>query len=236
MISSSRTRGKLIVIEGLDGSGKETQCNLLVQNLKNTLSRPVSKLSFPDYDCKSSELVKLYLNGQFGLNARDVNTYASSSFYAIDRFVSYETKWKSLINSNYVLVSDRYTTSNLLYQTVKLPTAERDKYIDWLLDYEYRLLQIPQPDIVIFLEVPVDFSQDLIKNRNNKINNSINKDIHESDRNFLSDVYENSIKISEKFGWNVIKCVKNQKLLSVEEISNTIMNIIRTYFGRYLNS
>lgn len=142
-------KGKLIVIEGGDGSGKATQADLLYRRL-NREGKPVYKVTFPDYDSPSSMLVKMYLQGQFGKQADSVNPYAASTFYAVDRFASYQMKWKTLLAQGYIIIADRYTTSNMLYQMIKISApAARQTYLDWLWDFEFIKMGLPIPDIVI---------------------------------------------------------------------------------------
>ena len=172
----------LIVIEGLDGSGKSTQVELLKQRLisKNI---PVRQIKLPDYDDPSSTLVKMYLNGGFGKKADDVNIYAASSFYAVDRFASYKRHWEKDYLGGTVIIADRYTTSNAVHQSVKLPESEWDGYLSWLTDYEYVKMRIPKPDAVVFLDMPVDISQKLMSKRYG--GNESKKDIHEADVDYL---------------------------------------------------
>ena len=144
--------GKLIIFEGLDGSGKGTQTELACQNLHSKGYDPL-KISFPDYDSPSSALVKMYLAGQFGQHPDDVNAYAASSFYAVDRYASYKTSWGSFYEQGGVIIADRYTTSNAVHQCSKLPQKEWEEYLHWLFDYEFRLLGLPAPDRVIYLSL-----------------------------------------------------------------------------------
>lgn len=174
--------GKLIVIEGLDGCGKSTQLELLPQNLlKNGIES--KSVSFPDYDSNSSALVKMYLGGEFGKKPSDVNAYAASLFYAVDRFASYKTNWGDYYNQNGVIVSGRYTTSNAVHQTSKMDESEWKGFLDWLYDLEYNKVGIPKPDKVIFLDMPIEVSQKLLSGRYK--GDEAKKDIHESDTAYL---------------------------------------------------
>ena len=146
-MSQSAMDHRLIAIEGLDGSGKATQTELLVETLKQKgiLAR---KVSFPDYESDSSALVKMYLSGQFGVEPFSVNAFAASSFFAVDRFASYKKEWGSDYEHG-VIVADRYTTSNAIHQCSKLPRDQWDSFLDWLFDYEYKKLGLPAPSTVV---------------------------------------------------------------------------------------
>jgi hypothetical protein len=141
------SKGRLLVIEGLDGSGKATQAKLLASHLAESGCK-VMEITFPDYESDSSALVKMYLSGQFGDKPDDVNPYAASSFYAVDRYASYKTKWGSFYEAGGIVIADRYTTSNAVHQCSKLPPEQWDDFLRWAFDYEYRLLGLPAPDAV----------------------------------------------------------------------------------------
>lgn len=209
----------LIVIEGLDGSGKSTQVELLKKRIAET-GLPIKQIKLPDYDDESSTLVKMYLKGDFGKKADDVNIYAASSFYAVDRFASYKRHWMKDYLSGTVIIADRYTTSNAVHQTVKLPENEWDSYLSWLTDYEYNKMQIPEPTVVIYLDMPVEISQRLMTQRYG--GNEQKKDIHEADVEYLKKCRRAAIFASEKFGWSVIKCSDGENPLPIDEISNNI--------------
>ena len=156
--------GKLVVIEGLDGSGKSTQLDLLYENLKKH-GIECRAVSFPDYDNPSSTLVKMYLNGNFGTNPNDVNAYAASVFYTVDRYASYKAKWGEYYKNGGTVVSGRYTTSNAVHQASKLNEDKWEDFLSWLYDFEYNKIGIPKPDKVIFLDMPVEVSQKLLTKR-----------------------------------------------------------------------
>lgn len=219
----------LIVIEGLDGSGKSTQVELLIKKLIDD-GLPVKRIKLPDYDDESSTLVRMYLNGEFGKKADDVNIYAASSFYAVDRFASYRRHWSSDYLAGTVIVADRYTTSNAVHQTVKLPEHEWDEYLSWLTDYEYNKMQIPKPSAVIFLDMPVDISQRLMTKRYG--GNEGKKDIHEADVEYLRKCRKAAMFAAEKFGWSVIKCSDGENPLPIEEIAKNIYEEILLKIGR----
>ena len=214
----------LVVIEGVDGSGKQTQTQLLHDRLKDNFK--IRRLTFPDYNSDTSALVKMYLGGEFGNKPESVNAYASSSFYAVDRIGCYLKDWHEDYERGDFILCDRYTTSNAVHQAGKLSGKERDDYLDWLFDYEYRLLGLPKPDLVFFLDVPPEVSRELMKNRNNKITGESEKDIHESNADYITKSYENALYVAKKCGWNVIECVKNGKLRSIEDINDEIYNLV----------
>ena len=213
--------GKLIVIEGLDGSGKSTQLELLPQNL---LSQGIESktVSFPDYDSDSSALVKMYLGGRFGNRPDDVNAYAASLFYAVDRFASYKTTWGDYYNQNGVIVSGRYTTSNAVHQTSKMPENEWKDFLDWLYDLEYNKVGIPKPDKVIFLDMPIEVSQKLLLGRYK--GDEAKKDIHESDTAYLDKCRKAAMFTANYSGWTIIPCSKDGEPRTIEDISKDILN------------
>ncbi len=213
--------GKLIVIEGLDGSGKSTQLELLPENLrKNGIDSKT--VSFPDYDSDSSALVKMYLNGEFGKKPDDVNAYAASLFYAVDRFASYKTTWGQYYNKNGVIVSGRYTTSNAVHQTSKMPEADWQGFLDWLYDLEYNKVGIPKPDKVIFLDMPIDVSQKLLSGRYK--GDEAKKDIHESDTAYLEKCRKAAMFTAAYSDWTVIPCAQGDNPRSIADIANDILN------------
>ena len=176
-------KGKLIVIEGLDGSGKATQTSLLYKYLKEKNSKTIT-VSFPDYNQPSSTLVKMYLNSEFGKDPDIVNAYAAASFYSIDRYASFLKFWKEKYENGFTIIADRYTTSNAIYQMSKLHSEHWDEYLNWLYDYEYNKLLLPKPDLVIYLDMPIEVSQELMSIRYE--GNEEKKDIHESNISFLN--------------------------------------------------
>jgi len=215
--------GKLIVIEGLDSSGKQTQTELLCKALSEK-GIPVKKISFPCYDSDSSALVKMYLAGKFGQNAGDVNPYAASSFYAVDRYASFKTDWSEHYNRGGIVVADRYTTSNMIHQAGKISDlGERDKYLKWLYEYEFAYLGLPKPDKVLFLEMPPEVSERLMKERANKITGESEKDIHEKDKSHLENSYNSALYVAEKFGWTRVSCVCDGKLRTIDDIHEEVL-------------
>jgi len=215
-------RGKLIVIEGVDGSGKQTQSEKLYRTLESK-GLKVKKIEFPDYDSESSALVKMYLRGDFGTNPEDVSAYVASSFFAADRYASYNTKWKEFYLSGGIIIADRYTTANMVHQASKIgDKIERDKFLEWLYDLEFNIYEIPKPDLVFFLDVPPIISMDITKERRNKITGETKKDIHERDTHHLVASYKNAHYVADKYGWQKINCVREEKMKSKEEIFNDI--------------
>jgi len=216
--------GKLIVIEGLDGSGKATQAEKLYQTLK-AQEKNVIKVSFPDYESDSSALVKMYLKGEFGSDPDSVNPYAASSFYAVDRFASYAKNWKEFYLNGGIVVADRYTTSNAVHQCSKLPSEQWKDFINWLFHYEYELLGIPTPYCTVYLRVDPDVSQELMTKRYK--GNEKKKDIHELNVKYLKRSREAADFCAKMLNWNVIECISDGKMRSVEEIAEDILSVLK---------
>lgn len=214
--------GKLIVLDGLDGSGKTTQFGILAERLGK--DHRIKAISFPDYDKPSSALVKMYLNGEISKSAEGVNAYAASSFYAVDRYASYKMFWEENYRQGDIILASRYVSSNAIHQMVKLPEAEWNGYLDWLNDYEYGKLGLPKPDMVIFLDMPVEISQRLMSERYNGDENR--KDIHEANVAYLKACRNSALYASERLGWKVVECSSGGEPLPVEEISQRILQII----------
>lgn len=220
-------KGKLIIIEsGSDASGKATQTKELYNRLIKE-SYDIKKIEFPDYDSPSAGLVKMYLSGEFGEKPSDVDPYIASTFYAADRYASYKTKWEKFYLEGGIVLSDRYTTSNMVHQASKMDIKERDAYLEWLYEHEFSLYKIPKPDCVIFLDVPIEYSKKLMENRFNKFTGESKKDIHESDIEYLEKTYKNSLYMAEKYGWNKINCVEDGKLRSIKDIHEDIYKIVK---------
>ena len=220
--------GKLIIIEGTDGSGKQTQAELLYKKLKEIKGEgKVKKISFPNYESRASEPVKMYLAGEFGKTVESVNAYAASVLYSVDRFASYKSEWEKFYEDGGIVISDRYTISNMIHQVPKIyDKIEKEKYLDWLTDLEWVKIGIPKPDVVFFLDIPFEISQKLMKDRENKITGKKEKDIHEKDKNYLKNAYEVAKDLSVKYGWNVISCINENKLREIEDINNEMLRII----------
>lgn len=216
--------GKLIVIEGLDGSGKATQAQLVYENLYKAGIK-VRKISFPDYEQPSSVLVKMYLNGDFGDKPSDVNAYVASTFYAVDRAASFLKFWKKDYEEGTVFIADRYATSNAIYQLSKLPKEEKDEFLFWLEDFEYRKLGLPSPDLVIYLDVLPDVSQKLLSGRYK--GDETKKDIHEKNMEFLLSCRNSAMYSAEKLDWKVVNCCADNSIKEISDINKDIMKIIR---------
>ena len=216
--------GLFIDLEGLDGCGKTTQTELLCKRFESENIK-YKKIKLPDYESDSSILVRKYLNGDFGKNANDVNAYAASVLFAADRFASYTEKWKNDYNNGTLIFSDRYTPANALYQMTKLNPQEWDEYLEWLFDFEYNKIGIPEPTMVVFLDMPVEVSQKLMTSRYN--GDESKKDVHECDVDFLHKCRDSALYACKKYGWKVISCAENGEILSIEEINNKIYNEIK---------
>ena len=215
-------KGKLIVIEGLDGSGKATQAKRLAAALQQHGKR-VREISFPNYDSDSSTLVKMYLSGAFGTQPGDVNAYAASSFYAVDRYAGMKQDWGAFYDSGGILIADRYTTSNAVHQCCKLPGAQWDAYLDWLFDYEYRLLGLPTPDLVVYLRLGIETSQRLMSERYH--GDEKKKDIHESNLSYLEQAHLAADYCASKYNWKTVECAERGSLRCIDEIGADVWNM-----------
>lgn len=214
----------LIVIEGLDGSGKGTQTALLRQRI-SAGGYAVRHISFPNYEDTSAALVKSYLAGEFGNSPLSVNAYAASSFYAVDRYAAFKKYWEADYLRGVNILADRYTTSNAIYQMTKLPAEKWQRYLDWLENYEYVLLELPKPDVVIYLDMPPELSQKLMSGRYG--GDESRKDIHEADISFQKQCRQSALFSAEKLGWNVIACGEGDRPRRIEEISGDIWEIVQ---------
>ena len=212
-------KSKIIVIEGLDGSGKATQTKILAEKLESR-GMKVRRLEFPDYASPSSALVKMYLGGEFGDKPEDVNAYTASAFYAVDRAASFLQHWKKDFNEGAFILSDRYATSNIIYQMSKLDKDEWDSFIDWQNDFEYEKLSIPKPDLVIYLDVEPEVSQELMQKRYG--GDASKMDLHEKNLKYLLECRESALYAAEKCSWSVINCCENGKIKGIEQISEEI--------------
>lgn len=218
--------GKLIIIEGGDGSGKATQTKKLVERLISEKNQVMS-VSFPDYDSDSSALVKMYLAGDFGKNPDDVNPYVASTFYAVDRFASYRMKWKEFYDNGGIVIADRYTTSNMVHQMVKYDDSEeRLKFLDWLEDLEFVKYALPKPDVVCLLDVPLDVTLKLMDQRFNKTGGKTG-DIHEKNRKYLENCHKAYDELVERYNWKRIPCTLNGEMKSIEEIHEEVYQAIK---------
>lgn len=211
--------GKLIVIEGTDGSGKSTQFRLLTDRLESEQVK-FQKLVFPQYSEPSSALIRMYLGGEFGKSPSDVNAYAASAFYSVDRYASYRKVWGKWYEEGGLVVSDRYTTSNAVHQASKEPENKREDFLNWLYDFEYGKLGLPRPDLVIYLDVPTDFTEKMLRHRETETNT--HADIHEQDMQYLATCRRMGRAAAEHYGWTVIRCVRDGAMRSMEDIHEEI--------------
>ena len=212
--------GKLIVIEGTDGSGKSTQFRLMAERLEKE-NHPFRRLVFPRYSEESSALIRMYLGGAFGSKPGDVNAYAASAFYAVDRYASYKQDWGQWYEEGGLIFSDRYTTSNAVHQASKVDDADRSEFLRWLYEFEYDRLALPRPDLVIYLDVPTDCTEKLLRHREADTNTKA--DIHEQDMDYLATCRRSGRAAAEYYGWTVINCVDGCcNMRSIEDIHEEI--------------
>lgn len=220
--------GKLIVLEGTDGSGKSTQFKLLTEYLTRQ-GHQFKKLVFPQYSEPSSALIRMYLGGEFGTKPTDVNAYAASAFYAVDRYASYKKVWGDWYENGGLIVSDRYTTSNAVHQTSKEPVEKQEQFLHWLYDFEYNKLGLPAPDLVIYLDVPTDFTEQMMRKREHDTNTKA--DIHEQDMSYLATCRKTGRAAANYYNWTIINCVKDGKMRSIEDIHAEICRHIQKHLG-----
>jgi dTMP kinase len=221
-------KGKLITIEAGDGSGKATQTRALMEHLVKDGYRVV-KVEYPDYKSDSSALVKMYLGGEFGEHAEDVDAYGASTFFAVDRYASFHLNWKQAYEEGAIILADRYTTSNMVHQAVKLTDPiEREKFLTWLWDFEFGKLKLPVPDVVVYLDMDPEVSDRLINERAAH-NADRKKDIHEKDTNYLHRCHDAYNWVAAKYGWKKVVCSVNGKPRSIEEIHEDVYSAVRRY-------
>ena len=216
--------GKLIVIEGTDGSGKSTQFKALTQRLRDE-NTEFKTLVFPRYAEPSSALIRMYLGGEFGTKPTDVNAYAASAFYAVDRYASYKQDWGQWYEDGGLIVSDRYTTSNAVHQASKESGEKQGEFLKWLYEFEYDKLGLPCPDLIIYLDVPTAFTEKLMRGREAATNT--HADIHEQDMSYLATCRKTGRAAAKFYGWTVIDCVKDGTMRSIEDIHEEIYCHVR---------
>ena len=216
--------GKLIVIEGTDGSGKSTQFSLLSNRL-TAEGVAFHHLEFPRYSQPSSALIRMYLGGEFGTNPSDVNAYAASTFYAVDRYASYKQDWGQWYEQGGLVLSGRYTTSNAVHQASKESPEKRQEFLKWLYEFEYGQLGLPCPDLVIYLDVPISYTEKLMRHREKETNT--HADIHEQDLSYLTTCREAGRSAAAYYGWTVIDCVRDGTMRSIEDIHKEIYRHVK---------
>lgn len=218
--------GKLIVFEGTDGSGKSTQFARLCQRLEQE-GKEFQRLIFPQYDKPSSTLLRMYLGGEFGSRPSDVNAYAASTFYAVDRYASMKQVWGEYYEGGGLILADRYITSNAVHQAAKVPAGERPAFFDWLFDFECNKLGLPWPTTVIYLDMPTDKAVENLRRREDATNTKA--DIHEVDSAYLSLCHETAGQAADCLGWKKIACVNEAgELRNIEDLHEEIWNLIKS--------
>ncbi len=219
-------QGKFIIIDGTDGSGKKTQTDLLVEELKLN-DYPVEVTDFPQYGQKSAGMVEEYLNGKYGM----VNPYAASLFYAVDRFDA-SFKIRAWLKEGKIVISNRYVTANAGHQGGKISEyEERIKYFKWLDQIEYGIFNIPKPDLNIILHMPAEISQSLVDKKDAKDRvyaEGKKRDIHEADLNHLKNAENVYLEIAKLFpNTKLVECYENDKLLTPKEVHNRVWELVR---------
>ena len=221
--------GKLFVIDGTDGSGKQTQFEKLKERLDKD-GIEYRTVSFPNYDSPSSSLVKMYLSGEFGTDAQEISPYIASTFYAADRYATFQTGYKKYYEDGGIILADRYTTANMVHQAGKIKDKEeRDKFLKWLWDFEFKLYGLPIPTEVFFLNMPTEKALELMKDRKNKFDENAKKDIHESNEKHMRDAYEAACDVAKEYNWFEIKCMKDNKLRTIDDIHEEIYEEVKKH-------
>lgn len=224
--------GKLFVIDGTDGSGKQTQLETLKKRLEQE-KIDYKTVSFPNYDNESSSLVKMYLNGEFGTDAKAISPYIASTFFAADRYATFKRYYEEYYNNGGIILADRYTTSNMVHQAGKIQDKkEREKFIKWLFDFEFNLYGLPVPAEVFFLNMPPEYSFRLMKDRENKITHQAKKDIHERDQEYLKQAYKAACELAEEYNWHKIDCVKNDEIRTIQDINDEIFEEVLKHINK----
>lgn len=223
-------KGKLLVLDGLDGCGKSTQAERLTQRLEEVFPGRVHLISYPDYDSPSSALVKMYLGGDFSAHPEGVNAYAASTFYAVDRYAGYVRQWGEWYRQGHLIVAARYTTSNAIHQMGKLPQGEWKGFLDWLEDFEYEKLALPKPDLVCYLQMDRKVSEQLLDARYQ--GDASRRDIHERDRAYLEQCRISAEYAAEYWHWNRITCSQDGKALPMEVITQRLWDLVTPLFSQ----
>ena len=217
-------QGKLIVLEGIDGSGKSTQFKLLTERLERE-GISFRKLIFPRYNESSSALLKAYLNGEYGKKPEDVSAYAASTFFFVDRYASYKTDWGEYYQNGGLIVCDRYTTSNAIHQGAKLPSDQLTDFFDWLYDFEFRLMELPHPDIVLYMDIDLNTCINQMKVRQDATNTK--GDIHETNSDYLASCLKAGEIAANRLKWNKVKCLDGGAMRSVSDIHEDVYNTVK---------
>ncbi|MBR6654196.1 MAG: thymidylate kinase [Oscillospiraceae bacterium] len=217
------SRGKLIVFEGIDGSGKSTQYKLLCEKLKSE-GVEFRSLVFPQYSEPSSALIRMYLGGEFGSRPGDVNAYAASTFFAVDRFASYKKEWGEYYENGGLIITDRYATSNAVHQASKLGREERRPFFDWLYDLEYTKMGMPAPDMVVFMDISAEAASVQMRSRESATGTSA--DIHEKDMEYLASCCEAARDAAEFYSWNRVDCLEDGKMRTIEDIHAEVVRLV----------
>lgn len=219
--------GILIAVEGTDSSGKQTQSEMLYKRLSE-MGIKSRLVSFPAYESESSALVKMYLAGEFGENPNDVNAYAASTFYAVDRFATFRNDWGKDYEAGVVIIADRYVPSNIIHQAAKLEESEKEAFVKWLSELEYGHFMLPKPNVTFFLDMPTKTAISLMANRANKIDKSGKKDIHERNSEYLKKSYDNAMGIAKRLGWEIVPCTEGESVRDILSINNDMMSVINS--------
>lgn len=221
--------GKIFVIDGTDGSGKQTQFKKLQERLHDE-NIDYRVVSFPNYESPSSSLVKMYLSGEFGENAKDVSPYIASTFYAADRYATYKKYFEDYYNEGGIILADRYTTANMVHQAGKIKDKEeREKFLNWLWDFEFNLYKLPVPTKTFFLNMPPDYAMKLMEDRENKFTHEAQKDIHERDKNHIIDSYNAACDLVSTYDWYEVNCIKDNQIRTINDIHEEIYQEIKKY-------
>ena len=220
--------GRLIVFEGTDGSGKATQSRLLCEHLRRE-NIPYKNITFPRYGKPSAAMVQEYLDGNLGRRPGDVNAYAASLMFSMDRYASYKQDWGAYYEQGGLVIADRYTTSNAVHQTGKLPPEQRDGFLDWLFDFEYRLLGLPEPTRVLYLDMPTEATEQMMRLREAATHTTA--DIHEKDEEYLRRCRENAAHVVARCGWTRIDCARAGAPRLIDDIHNEVMTCVADLIG-----
>ncbi len=222
-------KGKLIVFEGTDGAGKTTQTRLMAQRLTRE-GAAFRVIDFPRYGNPFAEPAKLYLNGALGSRPGDVSACGASVLFAVDRYASYREEWGVDYEAGKLILANRYTTSNAVHQASKLPEGERESFLTWLFDLEYRRLELPEPDLVFYLDLPIELTEQMMRRR--EAETGAHADIHEQDEAYLRRCRESAGEIARRLGWRRIDCSREGAVRTQEDIHSEAWELVRTLLGR----